>query len=165
LPKNGDWSHKYAVAGTQVAAGGPFAPDANNNIPGPAADGLYKIVLDFVKGTYTLTALTVNPIPANLFIVGDATPGGAAHGWDNPVPVPAQKFTQISNGEFTLTIALSSGASYLFLPVNGDWSHKFGGASATGGPLLADGNVPNSNTPAPAATGSYTIYVNFFSVQ
>src|SRR5262249_16161328 len=140
-------------------------PDAPNNIPGPANDGLYKIVMDFVKGTYTATLLTSSTIPDNLFIVGDATPGGASHGWDNPVPVPQQQFEQISTAEFKITIDLFGGASYLFLPVNGDWGHKYGGASAVGGPLLKDGNVPNSNTPAPAADGTYTITVNFFAMD
>lgn len=43
----------------------------------------------------------------------------------------------------------------------GLWSHKYGGASATGGALLADGAVPGSNTPAPATSGMYQIVVNF----
>jgi hypothetical protein len=161
LPVNGSWSHKYAVASSNSNPNGDvFAPDAANNMNGPVATGLYKIIVDFVKGTYTITAVTTNPIPPNLYIVGDATPGG----WNNPVPVPSQQFTQISNGEFTLTIALGTGStSYLFLPLNGDWGHKYGGTSATGGTLLADGNVPGSNTPSPTPAGNYLIDVNFFT--
>jgi hypothetical protein len=159
LPKNGDWSHKYAVNGSPDPASGPFVPDAPNNIPGPATSGLYKIVVDFVKGTYTVTPVANNPVPPNLYIVGDATAGG----WNNPVPVPSQQFTQLSNGEYQITIPLTGGKSYLFLPVNGDWSHKYGGNSKTGGTLLADSSVPGSNTPAPDASGTYTIDVNFFA--
>ena len=44
-----------------------------------------------------------------------------------------------------------------------NWSNKYGGTSATGGTLLADGNVPGSNTPAPAVSGSYLINVDFLT--
>jgi hypothetical protein len=160
LPVNGDWSHKYAVSSSSSdPAGGPFVPDAANNMTGPVTSGLYKIIVDFVKGTYTITPAVAGAIPTNLYIVGDATAGG----WANPVPAPSQQFTQISSGEFKITIPLIAGKSYLFLPLNGDWTHKYGGASATGGALLADSAIPNSNTPAPATSGTYTIDVNFFS--
>jgi hypothetical protein len=164
LPKNGDWSHKYNPPNSGSNPGGDiFQPDAGgNNMIGPANDGLYQITVDFVKGKYTVAAISgLNPIPPNLYIVGDATAGQ----WNNPVPVPTQQFKQISNGEFQISIPLTSGKSYLFLPVNGDWSHKYGGTSATGGAVLADSGVPNSNTPAPATTGTYLIYVNFFTLQ
>jgi hypothetical protein len=100
-------------------------------------------------------------IPSNLYIVGDATAGA----WNNPVPTPSQQFTQISSGEFVITLPMTGGKSYLFLPVNGSWSHKYGGASKTGGSLLADNAIPSTNTPAPDVSGSYTIDVNFFSGQ
>jgi hypothetical protein len=162
IPVNGDWSHKYAVATSDAdPGGGSFVPDAANNMNGPATDGLYQIIVDFVKGTYTITPLDPGIIPTSLYIVGDATAGG----WDNPVPVPSQQFTQISSGEFSISIPLTGKKSYLFLPVNGDWTHKYGGASATGGPLLADSAVPGSNTPAPDDDGTYTIDVNFFSKE
>lgn len=96
-------------------------------------------------------------VPAELFIVGGATPGG----WSNPVPVPSQQFTLISSGVFELTVALTSGESYLWLPVNGDWSHKYGGTEKLTGALLADNQVPGSNTPAPDESGNYKITVDF----
>jgi starch-binding outer membrane protein SusE/F len=160
LPVNGDWSHKYAVAAsTSAPTGGPFVPDAANNMNGPTTSGLYRIIVDFLKGTYTITPASAGDIPTALFIVGDATAGA----WANPVPVPSQQFTQTSSGEYKITIPLLATGSYLFLPVNGDWTNKYGGASATGGPLLYDGAVPSSNTPGPGVAGSYTIDVNFFS--
>ncbi len=164
LPVNGSWSNKYSVSVATNAAnpnGDSFQPDAPNNIPGPANSGLYKIIVDFVAGTYAVTPVSTNPIPPNLFMVGDATPGG----WDNPVPTPSQQFTRLSNGEFQLILPLTTGKSYLFLPVNGSWANKFGGTSATGGDLLVDGNVPGSNTPAPSASGSYKINVNFLTMK
>ncbi len=161
LPKNGDWSHKYAVPGTPDPMSGSFVPDASNNIPAPPTSGIYTIIVDFVKATYTLTAGNTYNVPANLYIVGDATAGE----WSNPVPVPSQQFTQTGNGEFNIRIPLTAGKSYVFLPLNGDWGHKFGGSSKTGGTLLFDSSVPGTNTPAPDATGTYKIYVNFFSKQ
>src|SRR6185295_961326 len=105
----------------------------------------------------TISLTTFTPVPSTLYIVGDATAGG----WTNPVPVPSQQFSRINAVSYGIVINLTAGKSYLFLPVNGDWTHKYGGSSATGGALLADGAVPGSNTPAPAATGTYQIVVNF----
>lgn len=161
LPVNGSWAHKYAITGAGNPSGGTFVPDAPNNMTGPTTSGLYQIIVDFVKGTYTITPAVAGAIPSNLYIVGDATAGG----WNNPVPTPSQQFKQVSSGEFVITLPLTGGKSYLFLPVNGSWSHKYGGASKTGGALLADNNVPGSNTPAPDQNGTYTIDVNFFSLQ
>lgn len=164
LPLNGDWGHKYGGAS---ATGGTLLKDNDvpgSNTPAPAADGLYQIIVDFQTNSYSVTPYNGTAVPSNLFIVGDATAGG----WNNPVPVPSQQFTQISNAEFQISIPLTSGKSYLFLPVNGDWSHKFGGAAdGTGGgtPLLVDNAVPGSNTPAPGTTGNYLIDVNFITMN
>jgi hypothetical protein len=165
LPVNGDWSHKY---GGSSASGGTLLADGDvpgSNTPAPATAGLYKIIVNFASNTYAVTAYTGIPVPSNLYIVGDATAGG----WGNPVPVPSQQFTQVSNGDFKITIPLTGGKSYLFLPVNGDWTHKYGGTSATGGTILYDDAVPGSNTPAPSSSNTYTIDANFitgtYSVQ
>lgn len=158
LPANGRWDHKY---GGSSATGGALLADGavpGSNTPSPGATGDYEIIVNFQTATYTVTA-TTKVVPDNLFIVGDATPGG----WNNPVPVPDQQFTRLDAVSYGLIINLTAGNSYLFLPVNGDWSHKFGGSSATGGALLADGAVPGSNTPAPGASGQYLITVNFLT--
>jgi starch-binding outer membrane protein SusE/F len=158
LPLNGDWTHKYGGAS---ASGGAILADGavpGSNTPAPATSGMYKILVDFVAGTYSVTPYTGPDVPDNLYIVGDATAGG----WNNPVPTPSQQFTKLDNSTFELTLPLSNTGSYLFLPLNGDWTHKFGGSGATGGTLLADGAVPGSNTPGPAVSGSYKIVVNFF---
>ncbi len=155
LPLNGDWSHKYGGATDGTSSAAVLLADGDvpgSNTPAPATSGMYTIIVNFATNSYTVT-----PMPANLYIVGDATAGG----WNNPVPVPSQQFTQIDNFSFGIVVNLTAGGSYLFLPVNGDWTHKYGGASATGGTLLADGAVPGSNTPAPAASGLYSIVVNF----
>jgi hypothetical protein len=155
LPVNGDWSHKYGGATDGTSSAGVLLADGDvpgSNTPAPGTSGMYTIVVNFATNSYTVT-----PMPTNLYIVGDATPGG----WNNPVPTPSQQFTQIDNFSFGIVINLTAGNSYLFLPVNGDWTHKYGGSSATGGTLLADGAVPGSNTPAPATSGLYSIVVNF----
>ena len=160
LPLNGDWSHKYGGAS---ATGGQLLSDnavPGSNTPAPATSGMYQIVVNFQTGTYTVTPFTAT-IPTNLYIVGDAT--DTAGGWNNPVPVPSQQFTRINTTDFQLTVALTAGKSFLLLPLNGDWTHKYGGTSATGGTILADGAVPSSNTPAPAVSGNYLIDVNFLT--
>jgi hypothetical protein len=159
LPEDqGLWAHKFG--GTSATGGTLLADGAvpGSNTPAPATTGNYEIIVNFQTGTYTVTPYTgVLPVPTNLFIVGDATPGG----WNNPVPTPSQQFTRVNLTDFQLTVNLSSAGSYLFLPVNGDWGHKYGGASATGGSILYDGAVPGSNTPAPAVAGNYLIDVDF----
>ncbi len=158
LPVNGDWGHKYG--GTSATGGTLLADGAvpGSNTPSPATTGLYQILVNFQTGTYTVTPYAgFVPVPSNLYIVGDATAGG----WNNPVPVPAQQFNRINLTQFELTLPLIGGKSYVFLPLNGDWGHKFGGTSASGGALLADGAVPGSNTPAPAVSGTYKIVVDF----
>ena len=166
LPLNGDWAHKFGGSTDGTAAGGGtlLADGAvpGSNTPAPATSGTYQIIVNFQTGTYKVTPYTgVLPVPTNLFIVGDATPGG----WNNPVPTPAQQFTRVNLTDFQLTVNLSSTGSYLFLPVNGDWAHKYGGSSATGGSIFYDNTVPSSNTPAPSVTGNYLIDVNFATGQ
>jgi starch-binding outer membrane protein SusE/F len=162
LPVNGDWSHKFGGATDGTAAGGGtmLADGAipGSNTPAPATSGIYQIVVNFQTNKYIVTPAS---IPSNLYIVGDATPGG----WGNPVPTPTQQFTKLDGASFGIIMNLTAGKGYLFLPVNGDWTHKYGGATdgtaAGGGALLADGAVPGSNTPPPATTGVYEIVVNF----
>lgn len=165
LPLNGNWDHKYggSTAGTSAGGGVLLADNAvpGSNTPAPSASGLYKIIVNFATNSYTVTPYS-SPVPSNLYIVGDATVGG----WNNPVPVPSQQFTQVSNGEFKITLPLVGGKSYLFLPLNGNWDHKFGGSTdgtSAAGTLLADGAVPGSNTPAPGSSGTYNIDVNFIT--
>ncbi|HET7898901.1 MAG TPA: SusE domain-containing protein, partial [Flavisolibacter sp.] len=136
-------------------------------IGGSAGKIDYRIKATTAQGAIAysnVVPVTVNtfvPVPANLFIVGDATAGG----WNNPVPTPSQQFTKVDAYSFAITTVLNAGKSYLLLPVNGSWDHKYGaatdGTAAGGATLLKDGAVPGSNTPAPATTGLYKIVVNF----
>jgi hypothetical protein len=101
------------------------------------------------------------PVPANLIMVGDATVGG----WSNPASpaeqATAQTFSKIDETTYGGIFFLNGGGQYLMLPVSGNWDHKYGGTSKTGGDLLVDGAVPGSNTPAPDNDGWYKIIVDF----
>ena len=163
LPVNGDWSHKYSVADNTIAglsAGGSFGADLPDNIPGPAQAGLYKIILDFQHGTFTVTPY-LQELPDSLFITGSAF----TDAWANPVPL-SQTFTRINSSEFQLTTPLIGGQQYLMLPVNGSWSNKFSVQDNTVAGLSAGGtfgyNLPQ-NFPGPATGGNYKILVNFLN--
>jgi len=164
LPVNGDWSHKYSVADNSVAglsAGGSFGFDLKDNFPGPANSGLYTIILDFQRGVFTVTPFN-KKLPDSLFIVGSATAGG----WNNPVPVPSQAFTRLNAAQFEISLPLSGGNQYLFLPKNGDWSHKFAVSDNTVTGLANGGSFGYDfpqNFPGPSASGNYKIDVDFIS--
>ena len=170
LPVNGDWSHKFAVANNSVAgisAGGDFGFDLSDNFKAPATSGLYKIIVDFQAGKFTVTPYS-GVLPTNLYIVGDATTGG----WNNPVPVPSQQLTRINSSVWEVTLPLVGGKQYLLLPLNGDWGHKFAVANNGLAGLSAGGSFGydlNDNFPGPATSGTYKISVNFvtgkFTVQ
>jgi hypothetical protein len=162
LPLNGDWGNKFSVANNSVAglsAGGDFGFNLSDNFPGPATTGLYKIIVDFQQGKFTVSPYS-GALPTNLFIVGDATAGG----WNNPVPVPSQQFTRLNSSVFEITLPLTGGKEYLMLPVNGDWSNKFSVANKTVAGLSAGGTFGynlSDNFPGPAASGTYKVSVNF----
>ncbi len=128
---------------------------------------LYSNVLKTVITPYLDTKVT---LPANLpvangnsgdlFLVGDATNGG----WNNPVPTPTQKFTQTNAWTYEITVPLTGGKQYLFLPKNGDWGHKYACASNSLAGLSAGGDFDadlSDNFPGPSATGNYKIVVDF----
>ncbi|MDX1938135.1 MAG: SusE domain-containing protein [Flavihumibacter sp.] len=161
LPVNGSWDNKYAIANKGAAgasaAGDFFASNGpGDNFPAPANNGLYKIILDFQTGKYNVTEFTQqHGLPANLFIVGGATPGG----WNNPVPVPSQQLTRVNSTQWQLTLALKKNEKYLFLPENGNWGKKFGVEDdAVPGVKLAGKLAPEGkDIPAPDEDASYKI--------
>jgi hypothetical protein len=108
---------------------------------------------------YSIPPKVAPPASGKLFIVGNATPGG----WNNPVPVPAQEFTQVSPTLYEITVPLTGGNSYLLLPVNGDWSAKYGGMGDNNSNNVNgdDFRAGGSDLKAPDASGTYKIQVNF----
>ncbi len=166
LPVNGDWGSKYAVPNNGLAGvsgGGDFIANAGQDIPSPTASGLYKIIVDFQTGKFVVTAFTQqHGLPAALYIVGDATPGG----WNNPVPVPSQQFTRLTSTRFQIaTIAMTPGKNSLFLPTNGDWSRKFGAVDNTAAGIKSGGafKPEGQDMPSPDVAGNYRITVDFIN--
>jgi hypothetical protein len=166
LPLNGDWGNKFSVANNQVAglsAGGDFGFNLNDNFPGPANSGWYKIIVDFQTGKFKVTPYT-STLPTNLFIVGSATPGG----WNNPVPVPSQQFTRLNSSQWELTLSLNASQEYLILPVNGDWGNKYSVANKSLAGLSAGGEFGynlSDNFPGPSIVGNHKIQLNFATLE
>lgn len=123
------------------------------------AGTLQSNVLKYMVTPYAIPPKVTPPSSGKLFIVGSATPGG----WNNPVPAPSQEFTKISETQYELTIPITGGGSYLFLPVNGSWDAKFGalGANNTNNPMEDEFKAGGGDFLAPAASGNYKIEVNF----
>jgi len=120
---------------------------------------LYSNVLKYIVVPYPIPPVVNPPSTGKLFLVGSATAGD----WNNPVPVPTQQFTKIDALHFEITIPLIGGKEYLFLPLNGDWGHKFAckktaDQSPDGGDFGFDFS---DNFPGPAASGTYKIEVDF----
>ncbi len=157
LPLNGNWDNKFSVGNkglAGLAAGGDFGFNLSDNFPGPVADGTYKILLDFQTGKFTVTPFTQQyGLPTDLFIVGGATPGS----WDNPVPVPSQRFTRLNSTTWELaSLNLKTGEKFLLLPENGNWGKKYGEGDKAGFIVPEGGDIS-----APATTGNYKLTVNF----
>ncbi len=163
LPDNGSWSNKYSVTNnllSGISAGGDFGYNLPQNFKGPLTTGWHKITMDFQRGKFTIEAYNGAEIPSDLFIVGNATPGG----WNNPVPEPSQKFTRLNSVQFVLnSLPINQGGEYLLLPVNGSWSNKYS-VQSTGTSSPVNGffgyNRPG-NFPGPTVTGNYKMEVNF----
>ena len=126
----------------------------NNKVP------LVSNVLKFVLTPFAIPPKVTPPVTNKLYLVGSATPGG----WNNPVPVPTQEFTQISPTFYQInSIALSGGNSYLFLPLNGDWGVKFGaiGGNNSNNVNEDDFRIGGGDLLAPTVSGNYKIEVDF----
>lgn len=109
---------------------------------------------------YAIPPKVQPPSSGHLYIVGDATAGG----WNNPVPVPSQEFTQVSETLYEITISLTGGKEYLIIPVNGDWTHKYAVKDKKVAGLSGGGDFGydlGDNFPGPANSGTYKITVDF----
>lgn len=117
-------------------------------------------VLKFAVTPYAIPPKVAPPASGQLYLVGSATPGG----WNNPVPVPSQQFTKVSPTLYEITVPLTGGGSYLFLPVNGDWSAKYGGTGGSNNSNNVNGDdfrAGGSDLLAPPTSGNYKIQVDF----
>ncbi len=163
LPVNGDWGAKYGFTGANNAnnVNGDDFKAEGGDLMAPAATGWYKLIFDFQSGKFTVTPFTQqHGLPANLFIVGDATPGQ----WNNPVPLPSQQFTRVNSTRFELTLALTTAKKYLLLPENGNWGMKFGGDGSASNTKLAGTFKPEgADMDSPDETATYKITIDFIN--
>lgn len=162
LPLNGNWDNKFSVQANTIPgldAGGDFGFNLPDNFPGPATSGWYKIIVDFQTGRFKVTPYT-STLPTNLFLVGDATPGG----WNNPVPVPSQQMTRLNSSQWSITLNFTGTGKYLLLPENGNWGLKYAVLDNTitnlwkGGELLYN---TGQDIPGPVSAGNKTLLVDF----
>jgi hypothetical protein len=175
-------STTFTVRGLNTSLAGLQLKD---NVPHPfefrimatLASSSVPVYSNVLKINITTYLDVVYPVPANLYITGSATPGG----WmGSPAPeLLSQKFTKTNAYTFVLTGLQITGGSggadqFLFVPVYGDWGHKYAfpsGSSSnnTAGDVFAPDPATNSNFQAPAAAGTYTVTVNFktgkYSIQ
>ena len=165
LPVNGDWGTKFGGTAAGNNSNNPLGDDfkvGGSDLIAPATGGWYKMIVNFQTGKFSLTPFTQqHGLPTELFIVGDATPGG----WNNPVPTPSQQFTRLTSTKFELaSIALTSGKKYLFLPENGNWGKKFGDdGSAANTKLIGTFKPEGADFSSPDVTGNYKITVDFIN--
>ncbi len=138
-----------------------FEMRIKSTVNGNEASALYSNVISMTVTPY-LDVAVVLPFTDNLYLIGSATPGGDATGWNNPVPVPSQKFTKVSSTVWKLTIPLIGGKEYLVIPDNGSWSNKY--AVTASAVTWAGGDFgynKSDNFPGPPTSGVYTITLNF----
>ncbi|MFM2360087.1 MAG: hypothetical protein RLY16_2080 [Bacteroidota bacterium] len=129
------------------------------SIAGSNPTVLVSNTLSFAVVPFAIPPKVTPPASGRLFMVGAATPGG----WNNPVPTPAQEFTQVNSTLYTLTLNLSASNSYLFLPVNGSWDAKYGclGGNNSNNPDGDEFRPGGGDMVSPAVGGNYKIEVNF----
>ncbi len=138
LPVNGNWDHKYNVANSSVVGllnGGNFGLDlGNDNIPGPANTGMYKIRVDFQAGVFAVTKVKQYGL---LYVPGDY------QGW-TPASAPTLGSPN-DDGKFDGYVNIPAGGTYKFkFTTTNDWSNALGDGgsgtlSASGGDIVVPG--------------------------
>ncbi|WP_142785125.1 SusE domain-containing protein [Changchengzhania lutea] len=108
-------------------------------------EGNYDITVDLNTNTFTIDEVI---IPVNLFLVGSLT------AWDATASLP---FNLISEGVFTIVVALADGDQFKFIPTNIDFSDDWGEDPGNPGSIIQDGEQNVSGYP----TGTYQITVDF----
>jgi starch-binding outer membrane protein SusE/F len=126
------------------------------------ANGSAVLYSNVIKVVVTPYFDVVYPVPAELYITGSATPLSWQCGCATDVGT-TQKFTKVSTSKFELTIALSANNSFLFLPVYGSWSAKYGftGGNNQNNVSGDDFKPDGGDMKAPGASGTYKITVDF----
>ena len=125
-------------------------------------NGSVPLYSNVIKIVITPYLDVVYPVPAKLYITGAATPGNWMGGGDPELI--SQRFTKVSSSEFELaSLAINPNQGFLFVPVYGDWSNKYGYTGAgLANNVNGDDFMPNGNDfKSPAVSGNYKINVSF----
>lgn len=142
LPTNANFDGDWGVDGANP---GKIIQEGESNLLGYAA-GKYVVAVNF--NTLSFTVSPVTAIPTNLYLVGDH------NGWNNGT---ANALTNVSAGVFTITLNLSAGNGFKFLPTQGTWDGDWGENKTSKGVLEQKDEQNLSVT----ADGSYKITVDF----
>lgn len=125
---------------------------------------LISNALQFKVTPFAIPPKVAPPVSGKLYITGSASPAGWQCGCGTDVAPASQTFTQVSPTLYELpNVALTGGGAYLFIPVYGSWSAKYGFTggkeenNVNGDDFKTDGN----DFKAPAASGNYKIVVDF----
>jgi len=134
-----------------------------------AGTAVYSNVLAYTAKPFYPPPAVNPPSTGTLYLVGgpDIMNGSS---WDNSNPFKSgYEFTKVSATFYTLTVALSGGDNtsgdnqFLFLPLAGDWGHKYA-CKKTTDQLESGGSFGydfSSNFPGPSTGGTYKIDVDF----
>src|SRR6266540_2587476 len=122
---------------------------------------LLSNVISVSAKPYTIPPKVTPPSSGTLYITGSATPARWMAGGDPELL--SQKFSKVSPTFYEITVDLIGGGSYLFVPVYGDWSHKYGGVGSNNSNNVNgdDFKAEGGDLLAPAASGTYKIEVDF----
>ncbi|KIC95215.1 SusE domain-containing protein [Flavihumibacter solisilvae] len=124
-----------------------------------SAATLFSNVMQLTATPYSIPPKVTPPSSGTLYIVGSATQGD----WSNPVPVPSQQFTQVSETIYEITVNLKGGGAYLFIPRNGEWA-KYNVKDDKAAGIQSGGDFgaeQAKDIPGPDAAGNYKITVDF----
>jgi starch-binding outer membrane protein SusE/F len=125
-------------------------------------NGSVPLYSNVIKTTVTPYLDVAVPLPPSgqLYITGNAM----ASDWTNNPPV-SQRFTKLSNTEFTITVPFTPGKQYKFLSTLNQWQPQYGGKDANGGDMGYNMGLPGQSDPdaipTPDVAGNYKITVNF----
>ncbi|HMP20060.1 MAG TPA: M12 family metallo-peptidase [Ferruginibacter sp.] len=169
VPEYGSFAEQFGFTGTALFnnVNGDLFKSGGTFIKAPDTNGYYHIGVDFQRARFFIkAALPKVALPASgeLFITGSAPPAG----WmaNGAPPVAAQKFSKISNTVYELpSVALTANASYLFVPVYGSFTTKYGGSGTNNSNNTGTDyfRAQGTDLKAPPVGGLYSITVDFQS--
>lgn len=136
---------------------------------GPGVDTLYSNIVKVTAVPFAPPPLVALPTTGELYLVGgDAKLGNWQNG-GNDFAYQDQKFTMVTETQYTLTVELSGGDNttdanqFLIIPKWGDWGHKYACKKTSEQPTTGGkfGYDWSDNFPGPPSAGTYKIDLDF----